>query len=230
MRYQAALRSEPAGTYKADANVTTENNVIDIIQNIRSDIPMGRQLEFDRVSALDQAVLLFWRRGYDGVGIDDVVLASGASRYGLYAVFGDKRELFLAAIERYANAYLAPLLGPLAAEGADLGSIRRYFEALAKLADAPLGEWGCLLCNSMVDKSAKTITGKFAKQFRDRLDGLFAHAVKNAISRSQIPANHDAIAMARRLRTLAIAISLGAASGESGDNLGIIAESTLAAL
>ena len=62
---------------------------------------MVRTREFDPESALTTAMKVFAARGYSNSSIDDVVKATGVSRYGLYGTFGNKRELFEKALERY---------------------------------------------------------------------------------------------------------------------------------
>ena len=62
---------------------------------------MVRTREFDPTAALDGAMQVFAARGYSNTSIDDVVKATGVSRYGLYGTFGNKRELFEQALEKY---------------------------------------------------------------------------------------------------------------------------------
>lgn len=62
---------------------------------------MVRQREFDPGTALARAMEVFASRGYSNTSIDDVVKATGVSRYGIYGTFGNKRELFEQALEKY---------------------------------------------------------------------------------------------------------------------------------
>src|SRR6185437_1637331 len=66
--------------------------------------PRGRPRSFDEKGALEKAVQVFWSKGYDGVTIDDLVAGMGVGRPSLYAVFGDKRTIFLRALRAYAEA------------------------------------------------------------------------------------------------------------------------------
>lgn len=65
--------------------------------------PKGRPREFDVEKAQDAALLLFWRHGYEGVSIATLAKTLNISVPSLYAAFGNKEELFLKAIERYAR-------------------------------------------------------------------------------------------------------------------------------
>src|SRR5208282_2317791 len=66
--------------------------------------PRGRPRSFDEGDALEKATQVFWSKGYDGVTIDDLVEGMGVGRPSLYAVFGDKRAIFLRALKAYAEA------------------------------------------------------------------------------------------------------------------------------
>ena len=65
--------------------------------------PRGRPRSFDELEALEKATQVFWSKGYDGVTIDDLVAGMGVGRPSLYAVFGDKRTLFLRVLRAYAE-------------------------------------------------------------------------------------------------------------------------------
>ncbi len=65
--------------------------------------PRGRPRSFDELEALEQATQVFWSKGYDGVTIDDLVGGMGVGRPSLYAVFGDKRTLFMRVLKAYAE-------------------------------------------------------------------------------------------------------------------------------
>lgn len=61
----------------------------------------GRPLSFDRDAALHQAMLLFWRHGYEATSLSDLTAAMGVTAPSIYAAYGDKKGLFLEAVERY---------------------------------------------------------------------------------------------------------------------------------
>ncbi|MGY6564971.1 MAG: TetR/AcrR family transcriptional regulator [Halomonadaceae bacterium] len=67
---------------------------------------MGRQREFDVEQALDAALCMFWRKGYEGTSYTDLTQATGVERPGLYSAFGNKEALFRQAMERYFTHYL----------------------------------------------------------------------------------------------------------------------------
>jgi len=67
---------------------------------------MGRQREFDVNQALDAALCVFWRKGYEGASYTDLTQATGVERPALYSAFGNKEALFRRALERYYERYL----------------------------------------------------------------------------------------------------------------------------
>src|SRR5262245_62821062 len=64
-------------------------------------MPKGRPREFDVAEALERAMQVFWRQGYEGATLPDLTQAMGINRPSLYAAFGSKEELFRKALDRY---------------------------------------------------------------------------------------------------------------------------------
>jgi len=65
--------------------------------------PRGRPRSFDRDAALERAMQVFWRQGYEATSVSDLTRAMDINPPSLYAAFGDKEHLYLAALERYAQ-------------------------------------------------------------------------------------------------------------------------------
>src|SRR6187431_1625810 len=91
---------------------------------------LGRPREFDVDEALDRAMGVFWRKGYEGASLPELTAAMGINRPSLYAAFGNKESLFKKALGRYvegpASHVRAALAAPTArkvAEGVLYGSV-----------------------------------------------------------------------------------------------------------
>jgi AcrR family transcriptional regulator len=69
----------------------------------KSHIPKGRPREFDAEKALNRALMVFWRKGYEGTSLMDLTRAMNINRPSLYAAFGNKESLFRKALDRYAQ-------------------------------------------------------------------------------------------------------------------------------
>ncbi len=87
---------------------------------------MARPREFDETDALDRAMVVFWKKGYQNTSLDDLLEAMGIQRGSFYNTFGSKKETYLRALDRYIEfmfdggpfteaAHMEPGLGALAA-------------------------------------------------------------------------------------------------------------------
>src|SRR5919204_2338880 len=87
-------------------------------------MPGGRPRSFDADTALDRALDVFWRHGYEGTSLADLTAAIGINKPSLYAAFGNKEELFGKVLTRYLDGpggYAAPALdAPTAHQGVRL--------------------------------------------------------------------------------------------------------------
>jgi len=140
-----------------------------------------RTKAFQPAEALDRAMELFWHRGYAATGLDQLVRHTGASRYGLYATFGGKRDLFLASLERYSQAVMDPMLGPLEAAQASAPEIRSFFGRVLDLIRIPGDGRGCLMCNTAFERGALDAgAARRVRRHFDRVHRLLARALTNA--------------------------------------------------
>jgi len=70
-----------------------------------SSMKTGRPTEFDRNTALERAMVLFWRQGYEATSLSDLLGEMGIGRQSLYNAFGDKQALFIEAARHYGDKY-----------------------------------------------------------------------------------------------------------------------------
>lgn len=107
--------------------------------------PRGRPRGFDEQEALKRAIQVFWSKGYDGATIDDLVAGMGVGRPSLYAVFSDKRHLFVRALKAYAEEKGAraakALLSPPTLRASVAGFLRDAVESATEEDSAT----GCLI-------------------------------------------------------------------------------------
>ncbi|HSH40807.1 MAG TPA: helix-turn-helix domain-containing protein, partial [Arenicellales bacterium] len=89
---------------------------------------MSRNKAFDETEVLERAMTLFWRKGYEATSIQELVTHTGIQRGSLYATYGDKRRLFLAALDHYCGVIAARRLHVLTAPGSGKAAIRRFFQ------------------------------------------------------------------------------------------------------
>src|ERR1700690_3933812 len=64
---------------------------------------IGRPRAFDPEKALEAALRVFWKKGYEGTALSDLTAAMGINRPSIYATFGNKEALFRKALDRYSE-------------------------------------------------------------------------------------------------------------------------------
>jgi TetR/AcrR family transcriptional repressor of nem operon len=112
---------------------------------------MSRTKLFDETAVLNKAVDLFWCKGFNGTSAQDLVDNLGISRSSIYATYGDKRTLFLKALEQYQAITAKPLIQIIQSSGNIKETIVRMFEAAVKEAlHDPLSR-GCLIVNTTIE-------------------------------------------------------------------------------
>jgi TetR/AcrR family transcriptional repressor of nem operon len=110
----------------------------------------GRPREFDTDTAIESAVLVFRERGYQATSIGDLCEATGLTAGSIYKAFGDKRTLFLAALDRYVESRNAELNKRLDAQPNGREKIRTVLRFYAEASCGEEGQRGCLVLSSAV--------------------------------------------------------------------------------
>ncbi|PWI12974.1 TetR family transcriptional regulator [Streptomyces sp. Act143] len=173
----------------------------------------GRPRGFDADAALDRAVEVFWRQGYEGASLADLTEAMGINRTSMYAAFGNKEELFHRAVARYAEADMAyarqALAEPTAYEVIE-SFLRANADALTR-ADRPSG---CLSVQGGLAEGGDS--GRVAKFLADsRLAGEreLARRLARAVEEGDLPAGTDPHALARYVMVVSEGNAVHAAAG-----------------
>jgi TetR/AcrR family transcriptional repressor of nem operon len=139
---------------------------------------MVRTKQFDKYAALDQAMELFWERGYHATSIQDLVDHLGVNRQSLYDTFGGKEHLYLAALERYRSLAALPVHKALEREGPVPQVLRRFFDEF--LDQFLAGDWkGCFMVNATAelagqDEGVSRVCAANTRQLETAFAGLIA--------------------------------------------------------
>jgi len=169
----------------------------------------GPAKSFDPEVALVQARDLFWRRGYDGVGIREIETELGISRKSLYDTFGSKRELFLRALEQYTDSVIARICTGLTDErGTALENLERVLGKLQTHHASPESR-GCLLGVAMGQAgSDDEELAEHLRSYLTRLERAFETALKAAQADGSVRADVNPKDSARQLAVLTQGMAL----------------------
>jgi AcrR family transcriptional regulator len=181
-----------------------------VIQNtIR---PRGRPRSFDETGALQKATQVFWSKGYDGVTIDDLVAGMGVGRPSLYAVFGDKRAIFLRVLRGYAERKGAlaaqALRSPKPLRDSLAGFLRHSVESATEKGSAR----GCLLgCVAPLVNDAEV--RQFLQKAGAAAVALVERRFRDGISAGEIPSDFPVAARASQVMDFARGLAMRARIG-----------------
>ncbi|MGW0205749.1 TetR/AcrR family transcriptional regulator [Streptomyces sp. NPDC003233] len=165
---------------------------------------MARTKEFDPDAALQAALELFWRRGYEATTMAELVEHLGIGRASLYATFGSKHELYLKALERYERSGLTRIVWELSQPGAALPAVRAVVRRYAaEAADERLRLNGCLITNTAAELAPHDpAAARRVERNWDHLETLLHSALARAQSQGELPAGRDPLALSRTLLVL----------------------------
>ncbi len=110
----------------------------------------GRPRGFDREAALDTAMRLFWRHGYEGVSFQQLTAVLGIAAPSLYAAFGNKEALYREALDRYSDMRGASDLSFMDESLSLREAVRLLLDGTAQGLLDPKGEIGCMLNTGMI--------------------------------------------------------------------------------
>lgn len=142
---------------------------------------MPRTRAHTKDSLASAALDVFWQHGFTATSLDQLVKATGASRHGIYAEFGNKQALFAAVFEIYQREVVSPAFAPVEDAEANISAIGHYFENQIAYADSlGLPGRGCLVANTIAEgsshtKAVKQCVAKHNARFREG----FARALIN---------------------------------------------------
>jgi TetR/AcrR family transcriptional regulator, transcriptional repressor for nem operon len=148
---------------------------------------MVRPREFEEAAVLDAALALFWRRGFDGAAISDLVEATGLKRQSLYNAFRDKDGLFHATLAHYVRR-VEESLAPLADPRAGLPALVGYMQGALEIYRARGGGACLLVKTAFSEERAHPDVRRAIRQGADAVRARFAVVIDNARARGEVAA------------------------------------------
>ncbi len=179
----------------------------------------GRPWSFDRDKAIETAMRLFWRHGYEGVSLGDLTKAIGIAPPSLYAAFGSKAGLYQEALTRYEEGIGSLDVASLSAAASLAEAVRLLLEAAVRAVTHPEHERGCMISSGMI--ACHPEHASLARDLAARRDATrekIAHALRPFAGKSEV---HR---LARHLAAVMQGISIQARDGATPKELQEIVE------
>lgn len=152
---------------------------------------MGRHRAYDVDQVIDAALHAFWARGFGATSISDLVDATGINRASLYAVFKDKRGLFVACLHRYEERQREGTLARLAREMEPREAILATFD-IARAPASECGLEGCFMINTALELSPHDPAIRdLVQQSFGRVEAFYRERIATAQAAGTIRADLD---------------------------------------
>ncbi|RYE70691.1 MAG: TetR/AcrR family transcriptional regulator [Oxalobacteraceae bacterium] len=188
---------------------------------------IGRPLSFDRAEALEQAMLTFWRYGYESTSISALTAAMSVTPPSLYATFGDKKQLFLEAMQLYAGDATV-IAATLDAEPSARAGAAMMLEGAAIAFTGESTPPGCLLASATASGSATSADVQAAvAAVRAEICALLRQRIVRDIREGKLAADCDAQALADLIMGTIQGMSVLARDGISRTRLLSLAQQVL---
>jgi AcrR family transcriptional regulator len=180
---------------------------------------VGRPLSFDRDTALEKAMLVFWQHGYETTSISDLTAAMGVTAPSIYTAFGDKKSLFLEAVNLYAGtpeAFEQTLYKSATAYEAANQILLESAKAFTG-ADTPRG---CLLASATASGSGEAAdVQSFVTSIRNNIRGLLEKRIDKDIADNLLPQATNSASLAALVIAIIQGMSVLARDGVDRDIL-----------
>lgn len=170
---------------------------------------MARTRSFDPDQALDRAMTLFWQRGYAGTSVAQLVEETGVNRHSLYETFGDKRALYMKALERFDRRYFGKMISDLAEAPGGLAAIERFLTRLSERLQDERAMRGCMMLNTVVQRA--DVGDEVANFVHEKLKDLYRamrSAIRDGQAAGEIRADFDANEATRFIAVIAEGMTL----------------------
>jgi len=170
---------------------------------------MPWEKSFDEAQVVDQAMQVFWEKGYAATSISDITAATGVKRGSLYNAFDGKRELFLQALLKYGNGPRREQIQKLEQEASARKAIGGFLDFVVRAALSDPCKRGCLLINTSLDlgqydaEIQKVVTDSFKELTR-----FFEEQIRRGHQQGEIPETVPARATAKTLVSVVVGIQV----------------------
>ncbi|HTG08420.1 MAG TPA: TetR/AcrR family transcriptional regulator [Bradyrhizobium sp.] len=191
---------------------------------------IGRPRGFDRDTALEAAMLLFWRKGFAATSMSDLCDAMGISSPSLYAAFGSKEALYLEAVEYYVRTIGPPVWDKLAEGATARAGIEKlliaWTESLPKSRATPAG---CMALLAAVGDEWPATIVRVVKKVRLEMLGALRSRLETAVAKGELPASTDIDGLSRFYLSVFQGMAVQAKDGATPAELRAVAAAAMTA-
>jgi TetR/AcrR family transcriptional regulator, transcriptional repressor for nem operon len=191
---------------------------------------MARPKEFDRDVAVERAMSIFWSKGYAATSTDDLLQAMEIGRQSMYDTFGDKRRLYVEALERYQLESVAGHIRRLRSIASPLAGIEALLVGVIS-SDRTTREKGCMGVGAICEfGNADTKLAELRVKSGGLLHKALVERLRDAQAAGEIGESVDIERAARFVGTTMFGLQVAAKAGESARALRDVAAFAIAGL
>lgn len=186
---------------------------------------MKRARPYDRDTALDAALNLFWKTGYHATSLKDLEAELKMKPGSIYAAFSSKKALFLAALERYYLQNQSALRSMVEEVESPLKGLADHLRRLGQSRDGETECRACMLTKTLLDTtSSEPAIAEQARLYLDQLKAEFAAIFDLAKSAGEIPPDANSDRLARRFQSDVMALKIESHRGTDQAERAVLAE------
>jgi AcrR family transcriptional regulator len=193
-------------------------------------VTIGRPRAFDREQALEAAMRLFWRKGFEATSMTDLCDAMGVRSPSLYAAFGSKEALYLEALDHYVQGGGPPVWDALAQGKTARESVEALLLAGAKsLPESRACPAGCMAMLAAISDEWPAAIAATARKIRGDMLGMFRSRLEAGAANDELAPSTDIEALSRFYLGVFQGMTVQARDGASSAELEAIAHAAMAA-
>ena len=187
----------------------------------------GRPRQFDRTEALDQAMKIFWQKGYTATSMNDLYEAMGIKSPSLYAAFGSKEDLYEEVLLHYEQSVAPVIWGHMTTEPSPRQAVWLWLERSAEMLTQTDMPHGCMVTLSAVGSEGNDRLGQLVRQLRSAGNALLKARLQQAQKQGDLPDAVDVEALTHLYVSIQQGMSIQARDGASREVLLSIARSAM---
>jgi len=192
---------------------------------------MGRPKQFDPETAVNEAMEVFWRKGYSATTPQDLVDALGIGKGSLYNAFGSKQELFWRALRRYRESQTAALVDALEKPGPVRARLRSALLGIVEMDTADPTHRGCMAVNTAAeladtDQEATALV----RRMLDTIEDAFRMVIEEGQRTGEIASDRDSAAIGSMLTNTVAGMRVVARVADGPHRLERVVDATIEAL